>query len=480
MSINKKIIKVVVGKKIKDKTNNTLVVYSPINNQIVGSIPKISNKKEIDLIYKNAKNSFYQYRNTSFLERKKRLLKFCSLLEKNKKQIIDFLIWEIAKPKSLAQEEITRSIEYIKQTIIEYKKFFSSPMIIDKNIHHIQNKTGIFNYEPVGVVLAISPFNYPLNLLISKIVPALISGNTVVFKPATQGSCLGAYISTLLYKSGFINGEISCVIGKGSDIGNALIENNNIDMISFTGSTKIGINIAQKNPLIPVVLELGGKDAAIVLEDAKLEDTAKEIVKGALNYNGQRCTAIKRVFVHSKIKIKLVDLINKEVSKLKVGSAKDGDFNITEMIDQNSLKYNLDLIYDAQKNKAKTNQEIKTKGNILFPVVLYDVNLKSRIAWEEQFGPVLPIITFNKIDEVIENCNQSEFGLQTSIFTKNIKKAKEMASLLDVFTVNINKSSSRYPDVFPFGGIKKSGKGIQGIKEAILSMNRIKGIVENK
>lgn len=479
MDNNKEIIKVVVGKKIIDKSNDTLIVYSPINKQMVGLIPKISSKKQIDLIYKNAKIAFYQYRQTSFLERKKRLLKFCSLLEKNKSQIINFLIWEIAKPRNLAQEELSRSIEYIKQTIIEYKKIISSPMIIDKNIHKIENKIGIFNYKPVGVVLAISPFNYPLNLLISKIIPALISGNVVVYKPATQGSCLGAYVSTLLYESGFANGEISCVIGKGSDIGDALIENSNIDMISFTGSTKIGINIAQKNPLIPVVLELGGKDAAIVLEDANLEDTAKEIVKGALSYNGQRCTAIKRVFVHSKIKGKLIDLINKEVKKLKVGSAKDGDFNITEMIDQKSVKYNLDLIHDAQKNKAKTNQEIKTNGNILFPVVLYDVNLKSRIAWEEQFGPVLPIITFNKIDDAIENCNQSEFGLQTSIFTKNIKKAKEIASLLDVFTVNINKSSSRYPDAFPFGGIKKSGKGIQGIKESILSMNQIKGIIEN-
>ncbi len=474
-----KLIKVVVGEKVINDFEDSLHVFSPINNQIVASIPKVSNEVQVKNIYKNAKLAFQKYKKTSFEERRQRLLKFCDLLKENWDEISNLMVWEIAKPKHLAIEEIDRSIDYVKQTIVEYEKLMKNPLVYDENDHNIAGKKGTFIYEPVGVVLAISPFNYPVNLLVSKIAPALISGNVVVYKPATQGSCVGAYISNLLYEAGFDNGEISCIVGKGSEIGDFIIDNPNIDMISFTGSTTIGIQIAEKNPLIPVVLELGGKDSAIVLKDADLEKATKEIVSGAFTYNGQRCTAIKRVLVDSKVEGKLLELIENEVEKLTIGSAKDGNFNITEMIDIASIKYNLELLLDANKNGAKINQKIKRKGNILYPIVLHNVSLNCKVAWEEQFGPILPIISFEKVDDVIEICNESEYGLQTSIFTNNIEQAKRIASQLDVVTVNINKSSSRTPDIFPFGGIKFSGKGLQGVKDSILSMNRIKGIVEN-
>ena len=329
--------------------------------------------------------------------------------------------------------------------------------------------------------MAISPFNYPLNLLVSKLAPALISGNTVVYKPATQGSCLGAYISLLLYEAGFQNGEISCIIGKGSEIGDLILENKDVNMISFTGSTHIGKKISQLNPLIPVILELGGKDAAIVLKDADIAKTAKDIVAGAFQYNGQRCTGIKRVLVDEKISYKLIDAINYELNKLSVGTAAEGNNNITEMINIDAAKYNLSLILDALKNSALTDQNIRLlENNILAPVVLYNVNSKCRIYYEEQFGPVLPIINFKSIEEAIEINNDSEYGLQASIYTENIELANKIAKSLDVVTVNINRSPSRGPDIFPFGGIKHSGKGMQGIKESIISMNIIKGIIQNE
>ncbi|MBD5423271.1 MAG: aldehyde dehydrogenase family protein [Mycoplasma sp.] len=474
-----KLFKVLVGNKIIDDFNDVLNIVSPINNQIIGSIPRLKTKDQIDEVFHHAKNSFYRYRETSFASRKEKLLKFSILLKENWDEISNLMVWEIAKSKRSSIEEIDRTVEYIRETISEYEKIMNNPLIIDESIHNIKGKTGYFTYEPLGVVLAISPFNYPLNLLISKLAPALISGNTVVYKPSTQGSCLGAYISILLCKAGFTNGEVSCVIGKGSEIGDYIIENKNIDMISFTGSTKIGKKIAEKNPFIPVILELGGKDAAIVLKDADLKETAKRIVAGSFSYNGQRCTGIKRVLVDQKIKDELVEHIDQEISKLTVGSAALGNYDITEMIDDNSIKYNLNLLLDAYKNNAKTNQEIKKKNNILYPIALYNVNLNCRIAWEEQFGPVLPIISYHNIEEAIDIHNKSEYGLQASIFTKDIDSAKRISKYLEVGTVNINRAPSRGPDVFPFGGVKNSAKGLQGIKYAIISMNKLKGVIEN-
>lgn len=475
-----KLYKVVVGDRIINDFENVLNVFSPIDNEIVGSIPKITFKKQVDVIFERAKLAFKNYKKTSFKERKEKLLKFCELLKENWDEITNLIVWEIAKTKRAALEELDRSIDYIKKTINEYEKIINNPIVIDENVHQIKNKVGTFIYEPLGVVLAISPFNYPLNLLITKLAPALISGNVVVFKPATQGSCLGAFISLLLYNSGFSNGEISCLIGKSSEIGDWISKNENIDMISFTGSTRIGRHIASKNPLIPVVLELGGKDAAIVLEDADLKFAAKEIVKGAFSYNGQRCTAIKRVIVDIRKEKELIKLIDEEISKLKVGFAKDGDFDITELIDSKSLKNCLALLLDAYKNKALTNQKIKRKGNILWPIALNNLSFKNKIAWQEQFGPILPIFWFKTHEEAIKICNASEYGLQTSIFTKNINVAKDLAKKLEVGTVNINKASSRTPDEFPFITCKNSGKGLQGIKDSILSMNKLKGIIENE
>lgn len=477
-----KLFKVLVGKEIKDNFQDSIQIFSPINNEILGSIPRIKNKYQVDKIFHEAKEAFHVYKKTPFESRKNKLLNFCELLNKNWDEISNLIVLEIAKNKRDAIKEIERTIEYIKLTIDEYEKLINKqPLVIDSNIHKITGKTGKFYYEPVGVVLAISPFNYPLNLLMSKLAPALISGNTVVYKPATQGSCLGAFISLLLYEAGFKNGEVSCIIGKGSEIGDWIVSNKNINMISFTGSTNVGKKISQLNPLIPVVLELGGKDAAIVLKDANIEKTAKNIVQGAFQYNGQRCTGIKRVLVDEKIAYKLIDAINLEISKLIIGSAIEGNNDVTEMISTESVKYNLNLLLDALQKGALTDQKIQLiDNNILAPIAVYNVHSDCKIYHEEQFGPVLPIIMFQTIESAIEINNESQYGLQASIYTEDIELANKIAKSLDVVTVNINQSPSRGPDIFPFGGIKESGKGLQGIKDSILSMNRIKGIIENE
>lgn len=460
-------------------SSEKIIINSPINNMAYATVPYINEENIVNAAMSAAHLSFKNWSITTFEFRKNLLLKFKELVLANIDELSQILVNEISKSYNDSKTEIIRTMEYLDETIFQYEKLQNNPMIIDENIHKIKGKTGKFIREPLGVVLAISPFNYPFNLLLAKLVPALISGNTVVYKPATQGSIIGARISQLFNDAGFPDGVINCVVGKGSKIGDLLISHKYVNMISFTGSARVGNHISDVCHKIPLVLEMGGKDPAIILDDANLELAANEIVKGGLSYNGQRCTAIKRVFVTPKNHAKLVELVVNKVQSLTIGNPFDNNF-ITPLISNSSANYVMELVNDAISKGAKTCLEIKREENLLWPMIIDNVTIDMKLAWEEPFGPVIPFIEFNTIEEVIEYSNNSEYGLQASIFTNNIELAESIALKLECGTVNINRSSSRGPDIFPFSGVKNSGFGTQGILDAILSMTKIKGIIFNK
>ena len=455
-------------------------IINPSTLSIAGTVPLVKSASFIDDIIANANEAYHSWKKIPFEMRATYLVRLRDLLLKNKESLADILVQEIAKNNKESLAEIERSAEYITQTLSIYKELHDNPLVIDKKIHGISGKVGKFTREPLGVVLAIPPFNYPINLLISKLAPALIAGNTVVYKPATQGSLIGARISELCYEAGFPKGVVNCVTGAGSDIGDLLVGHKDIAMISFTGSSAVGKRIASIANRIPLVLELGGMDPAIVLQDADLPRTAKEIVKGALSYNGQRCTAIKRVLVVKEVHDRLVSLILEEVKKLSIGLASQNT-DITPLISSKSVENVKKLVDDAINNHhAKPLTDILFDKNLVYPIVLDNVSLDSMVAWQEPFGPIIPIIICNDFQQCIEVANKSSYGLQASIFTNNIRLANEIAKELECGTVNINASPSRGPDIFPFLGVKDSGFNTQGLLEAILSMTRFKGIVENK
>lgn len=331
---------------------------------------------------------------------------------------------------------------------------------------------------PLGVILAISPFNYPVNLAAAKLAPALITGNSVIFKPATQGSISGIKMIEALAKTNIPAGVLNLVTGKGSVIGDYLIEHEDIALVTFTGGTSTGERIAQKAKMIPLVMELGGKDPAIVCEDANLQLASKQIVSGAYSYSGQRCTAIKRVLVHYSVADELVSLIKSEVEQLSVGSPED-NATIVPLIDDQSADFVQGLIDDALQKGATLVLGNKREGNLIYPTLLDDVTTDMRIAWEEPFGPVLPIIRVSSQEEGIEIANASEYGLQASVFTQHIDKALTIARKLETGSVQINGRTERGPDHLPFIGIKKSGLGIQGVRRSIESMTREKVIILN-
>ena len=464
------------GKWIVKKEN--IKIPNPANNEVVGLVPSLD-KEDLELAFSSAKRAFSLWRMEDPQVRMKKIFKIVDLLEKNKTKLSKIMAYEIAKSISDSKKEIDRTIQYIKDTIKAYNNNFVTPKVIDKSMHKIDNKVAYINRIPLGVVVAISPFNYPVNLSLAKIIPALILGNTVVFKSATQGSLVGYFLAKIIAKLKLPIGVFNFVTGLGKKIGDILITNKNVAMISFTGSPEVGNNIAKVTSKIPLVLELGGKDAAIILSDANLEKAANEVLSGAFSYSGQRCTAIKRVIIHNDVADDFIKLLSRKVQTLKVGLA-EKDAYITPLINSAAADYAWGLKEDAIKNKAKIVLDGKRTGNLIEPVILDYVSPKSKIALLEQFAPILPIIRFKKLQEAIKIHNSTEFGLQCSIFTEDIDQAQAISNYLEAGTININKASSRGPDIIPFIGIKNSGFGTQGILDALYSMSRIKPIIINK
>ncbi|AEF25501.1 NADP-dependent glyceraldehyde-3-phosphate dehydrogenase [Streptococcus parauberis KCTC 11537] len=331
-------------------------------------------------------------------------------------------------------------------------------------------------HEPVGLVLAISPFNYPVNLAGSKIAPALIAGNVVALKPPTQGSMSGLLLAEAFAEAGVPAGVFNTITGRGSVIGDYIVEHEAVNFINFTGSTPVGERIGQLAGMRPIMLELGGKDSAIVLEDADLEMAAKNIVAGAFGYSGQRCTAVKRVLVMDKVADQLIEHVHNLVKKLSVGMPEE-NADITPLIDTKAADFVEGLINEASEKGAKAITEIKREGNLICPVIFDNVNTDMRLAWEEPFGPVLPFIRINSVEEAIEISNASEYGLQASVFTNNFPRAFAIGEKLEVGTVHINNKTQRGTDNFPFLGAKKSGAGVQGVKYSIDAMTNLKSIV---
>ncbi|HGR4080519.1 TPA: NADP-dependent glyceraldehyde-3-phosphate dehydrogenase [Streptococcus pneumoniae] len=452
-----------------------ITIYSPINQEELGTVPAMT-QTEADEAMQAARAALPAWRALSAIERVAYLHKTAAILERDKEKIGTILAKEVAKGIKAAIGEVVRTADLIRYAAEEGLRITGQAMEGGGFEAASKNKLAVVRREPVGIVLAIAPFNYPVNLSASKIAPALIAGNVVMFKPPTQGSISGLLLAKAFEEAGIPAGVFNTITGRGSEIGDYIIEHKEVNFINFTGSTPIGERIGRLAGMRPIMLELGGKDAALVLEDADLEHAAKQIVAGAFSYSGQRCTAIKRVIVLESVADKLATLLQEEVSKLTVGDPFD-NADITPVIDNASADFIWGLIEDAQEKEAQALTPIKREGNLLWPVLFDQVTKDMKVAWEEPFGPVLPIIRVASVEEAIAFANESEFGLQSSVFTNDFKKAFEIAEKLEVGTVHINNKTQRGPDNFPFLGVKGSGAGVQGIKYSIEAMTNVKSIV---
>ncbi|HEK9954270.1 TPA: NADP-dependent glyceraldehyde-3-phosphate dehydrogenase [Streptococcus equi subsp. zooepidemicus] len=456
-------------------SENEIKIYAPATGEELGSVPAMS-REEVDQVYALARAALADWRALSYVERAAYLHKAADILVRDAEKIGAVLSKEVAKGYKAAVSEVIRTAEIINYAAEEGLRMEGEVLEGGSFEAASKKKIAIVRREPVGLVLAISPFNYPINLAGSKIAPALIAGNVVALKPPTQGSISGLLLAEAFAEAGLPAGVFNTITGRGSVIGDYIVEHEAVNFINFTGSTPIGERIGKLAGMRPIMLELGGKDSAIVLEDADIALAAKNIVAGAFGYSGQRCTAVKRVLVMESVADQLVAEIKGLVEKLLIGMPED-NADITPLIDTKAADFVEGLVNDAADKGAQALTEIKRDGNLICPILFDRVTTDMRLAWEEPFGPVLPVIRVSSVEEAISISNQSEYGLQASIFTTNFPQAFAIAEKLEVGTVHINNKTQRGTDNFPFLGAKKSGAGVQGVKYSIEAMTSLKSVV---
>ncbi|MHC1694855.1 MAG: NADP-dependent glyceraldehyde-3-phosphate dehydrogenase [Eubacteriales bacterium] len=458
-------------------SGSSITIASPVDGHTVGRVQAMS-KAEVDEAVLNTKKAFRNWADMPIYKRADIFYKAACLIRQYTDVLTDILVEEIAKDVKSARSEVERTADFLEFTADSGKGMEGEAISGDHFPGGSRNKISYVTRVPLGTVLAISPFNYPINLAMSKIAPALIGGNCVVLKPATQGAISTLHLAHIMQEAGLPAGVLNTITGRGGEIGDYAVTHPGVNFINFTGSTEVGQHISKIAEMVPLLLELGGKDAAIVLEDCDIPFTAENIVGGAYSYSGQRCTAVKRILVMEGIADSLVARMKTHVEKLSVGHPRDGAV-ITPLIDNKSADFVQGLIDDALSKGATLVTGGKREGNLIYPTLLDNVTPEMSIAWEEPFGPVLPVIRVRSADEAVELANRSEYGLQSSVFTQDINKAFDIAGRLEVGTVQINNKTERGPDHFPFLGVKASGMGTQGVRYSIEAMTRPKAIVVN-
>lgn len=449
-----------------------LTTEKGLEQKVIGSTPLLTSKEALEAL--DAATRAYDlgrgaWPTMSVGDRISHVEQFLSRMREKREEVVKLLMWEIGKTLKDSQKEFDRTCDYIVDTIQELKE-------LDRNSSKFLQEAGIvaqIRRVPLGIALCMGPFNYPLNETFSTLIPALIMGNIVIFKPAKYGVLL---IRPLLeaFRDCFPAGVINIIYGKGRQTVGALMETGKIDVFAFIGTNKGANDLKRLHPKphrLKAILGLDAKNPAIVLPDADLLPTVKECVTGALSFNGQRCTAIKIIFVHRQMADAFLEELRKEIDHLKPGMPWEEGVQITPLPEPGKTDFLHELVEDAVKSGARVINSPGGESTKTFfrPAILYPVNAKMRVYYEEQFGPIVPVVPYDDIEEAMQYVINSNFGQQVSIFGMN---SKLIARMIDVFfnqvgRININAQCQRGPDTFPFNGRKDSAEGTLSVSDAL-------------
>ena len=467
----------ILGERRPAQFGQTLEVRSPVDGSVIGAVHEYTHE-EVDAILARCAVEQPAWGELPLDERAGILHRFADELDLQADNLAELLVMEIAKGRRDARDEIVRSADLVRFTAVEAERVAGDAQFSDSLQRQDRGRLAISYRVPLGTVLAIPPFNYPVNLAVSKVAPALVAGNAVVLKPPSQGSLTATVIGELLARAGAPVGVFNVVTGRGSVIGDHLVQHPRVSMIAFTGSSETGRELARKAGMVPLTLELGGKDAAIVLGDADLDAAAADIVGGAFTYSGQRCTAVKRVLCVESVADELVGRLADRIARLSVGDPRR-DCVITPLVDPTSADRAVAMIDQALRMGAVMLCGGGRQDNLLEPVLLDQVNENMDIAWVEPFAPVLPVIRVPHAAAAVELSNRGEYGLQAAVFSRDVDVATQVALQLDVGTVRINGRAARGPEHSPFVGTRSSGMGTRGVRHSIEAMTRLKSVVLN-
>ncbi|MBD3421056.1 MAG: aldehyde dehydrogenase family protein [Chitinivibrionales bacterium] len=449
-------------------------IYNPANGELIAKAP-LCTKEHISKVVESAKSSG-EADAFSPQQRLKVMESAARILEENANLIATTITQESGKPISAARKEVASTVERLELAREEARAVYGE-YIPGEWAPDTHGKFAIVLRNPVGVAATLSSFNYPLFIGAAKIIPALVAGNSVVAKPASDTPISILMFASVLEKAGLPSGTLQVVTGKGSVIGSALAKSPHIAAISFTGSTAAGKAIASKAGLKKLHLELGGKAAALVLPDADIGQAAQEICKGVFKNSGQRCDAISRVLAHKDIKQQLIDAVAEESGNYTLGDPMDENVRMGPLINEDAKTKVEQLVSDAVDSGAQIVTGGRADGLFYPPTIIDNVEPAMNISCDEIFGPVMPIIQYDNIEEAIEISNASEFGLDSCLFTRDISLAIKTARQLQDGSVSINTAPAHGVGHFPFGGNKNSGIGREGLKYSIDELTRLHTIV---
>ncbi|MBD0777444.1 NADP-dependent glyceraldehyde-3-phosphate dehydrogenase [Maribacter sp. ANRC-HE7] len=471
-----------VNGELKEWTGKVTEVYSTISSTekykptLLGTIPDMGEKEALEAL--DAATGAYNRGQGAWptmlvRDRIACMEVFVEKMKTKREEVVKLLMWEIGKSLPDSQKEFDRTVEYIYDTIEDYKQ-------MDRDAAKFQKQDGVYAHikrGPLGVVLCLGPYNYPLNETFALLIPAIIMGNTTIFKPAKHGVLLIAPLIDA-FKSSFPKGVVNILFGRGRAVASPIMQTGKVDVLALIGNSKSANALQNQHPKsnrLRLVLGLEAKNPAIILPDADLSLTVEECLAGTLSFNGQRCTALKVVYAHENIADGFNTQFAERVDALKFGNPWDNGVNLTPLPEPGKPDYIQELIDDAVAKGAKilNKKGGKRFDNYIWPAVLYPVTKDMRVYQEEQFGPIIPIVPFSDIEEPLNDMAESNYGQQVSLFGKDVYAVAPLIDTLVnlVCRVNLNSSCQRGPDVYPFTGRKDSAQSTLSVHDALRSFS---------
>ncbi|MEH7384451.1 aldehyde dehydrogenase family protein [Bacillus sp. JJ1521] len=453
-------------------------LFSPYSGEIIAEIPDAT-EQETELAIEAAYRTRKVMAKLPAFKRAEILENLVQLLKERADEAAEIIALEAAKPITTAKGEVARTIETYKFAAEEAKRIHGETLPLDAASGGV-NRLAYTVREPLGVIGAITPFNFPMNLVAHKVGPAIASGNTIVLKPASQTPLSAFFIAELLQEAGLPAGALNVVTGSGRVVGDKIVNDDRVNMITFTGSPAVGIAIRNKAGLKRATLELGSNAAVIIDRDVELDKIIPRCVEGAFSFQGQVCISLQRVYIHEALYDEFIGKFVQEAKKLKIGNPLDPETNVSALITHGDVERSLQWIHEATSSGAKIAAGGIAEGNILLPTIIADADEDMKVSCQEVFAPIVIVNKVASVEEAIQKVNDSRYGLQAGIYTNNIQTALNTIDELHVGGVMVNDIPTFRVDNMPYGGVKESGNGREGLKYAVEEMTELKLVVWNR
>ncbi|MDI6784109.1 MAG: aldehyde dehydrogenase family protein [bacterium] len=451
---------------------NKIAVINPYDNAVIDYVAQADNE-QIELAIRSAQFGAIEMRQLSAYRRSEILFRTAELFKAEHETLSKSLVREVGKTIKEARTEVNRARQTFILAAEEAKRITGETVPIEATAGS-ENRFAFYTRFPVGIILAITPFNFPLNLAAHKIAPALAAGNSIILKPATKTPLTDLLLGKILLAAGLPENGFNIVTGQGSQIGVQLVSDSRIRKISFTGSADIGKQIMHRAGLKKVTMELGSNSAVIIMDDADLDQASDRIKLGGFTLAGQVCISVQRVFVQERVLSKFLETLVPKVENLKLGDPMDENTDVGPMISDAAINRVSSWLEEAVDAGGKILCGGNYAERLFQPTIIFNPPHSTKVCQEELFAPAVVVIPFNTLDDAIQLVNDSKYGLQAGIFTRDLNTAFRAFREIEVGGVIVNDIPTYRADLMPYGGMKESGIGREGVKYAIQEMTEIK------